>query len=113
MAYLRWQSMERNACAMTKVKSRFTHTVTLCPADLVSSGNVSLGMSHPSGPQDQAKEETKVHTMTTTMMAQPCPRLSEWSVTLMPRTTAMATCDRNICTLASSSSIRRPTRSTE
>ncbi|KAF1880655.1 hypothetical protein Lal_00011714 [Lupinus albus] len=44
---LKWQSIERNACAITNVHTKFTQTVTLCPADLVSNGNVSLGISQP------------------------------------------------------------------
>ncbi|CAA7395465.1 unnamed protein product [Spirodela intermedia] len=79
MPNLKWHSMERKACAMTKVKSRFTQTVTLCPADRVSSGKVSLGMSHPSGPQDQAKDDTKVQTITTTNL-QECGDDERWPV---------------------------------
>ena len=67
--YLKWQSIDRNACATPKVKRRFTHTVTLCPADLVSRGNVSLGINHPRGPHDHAKADTKMHTINTTTMA--------------------------------------------
>ena len=112
MKDLRWQSIERKTCARMDVKSRFVQTLTLCPAERVSSGKVSLGMSHPSGPHDQAKEDTKLQMMMTTMMAQSWPRWSERSVTLVLITTAMATNERNICTPASSSNIRLPTRST-
>ncbi|KAK2371790.1 sugar transport protein [Trifolium repens] len=69
MPNLKWHNMDRNACAMTNVKSKLTQTVTLCPAERVSNGNVSLGISHPRGPQDQAKAETKVQTMITTNIA--------------------------------------------
>uniref|UniRef100_A0A0A9FGY6 Uncharacterized protein n=1 Tax=Arundo donax TaxID=35708 RepID=A0A0A9FGY6_ARUDO len=55
---LNLQSMGRNACAMMKVHSMFTDTVMLCPADLISSGKISLGTSHPSGPHDQANPAT-------------------------------------------------------
>ncbi|KAH0467391.1 hypothetical protein IEQ34_004629 [Dendrobium chrysotoxum] len=94
MPYFMWQSMERKACAMTKVKSRLVQTVTLCPADLVSSGNVSLGISQPSGPQDHAKAETKMQTINTTSTAQPLARPSEWSFTLNPSTTEITTCEQ-------------------
>jgi len=77
MPNLKWHIMERKACAMMNVKSIFTNTVTLCPSDLASSGNVSLGISHPSGAQDHAKEDTNVHTITTTNTANPWFKLSE------------------------------------
>src|SRR4051812_20334461 len=51
---LKRHSMGRNACAMMKVHSMFMDTVMLCPADLISSGKISLGTSHPSGPHDHA-----------------------------------------------------------
>ncbi|CAL1388294.1 unnamed protein product [Linum trigynum] len=63
MSNLKWHSIDRKACAITKVNNRFTHTVTLCPADRVSSGKVSLGISHPNGPHDHANADTNVHTM--------------------------------------------------
>jgi hypothetical protein len=67
--YLKLQSIDRNACAITKVKRRLTQTVTLCPADLVSRGKVSLGINHPRGPHDHAKADTKTHTINTITMA--------------------------------------------
>lgn len=36
----------------------FVDTVIACPADRVSKGKISLGINHPKGPQDQAKEDT-------------------------------------------------------
>ena len=51
---------------MTKVNRRFTETVMLCPADLVSNGNISLGTVHPSGPHDHPKAITKRHITVTT-----------------------------------------------
>lgn len=56
--YLRWHNMVRNTCAMTKVTNMFTDTLMLCPADLISSGKISLGTNHPNGPHDHAKPET-------------------------------------------------------
>lgn len=47
-----WNSMARNDCATTVVNRKFTVTAMLCPADLTSSGKISLGTSHPSGPHD-------------------------------------------------------------
>ena len=113
MPYLRWHSIERKACAITKVKSMLTDTVTLCPIERVSSGNVSLGINHPRGPQDQAKDETKVQTITTTRIANPFERSLVLSFSLNPRTIAITTWERNIWTQASSKSIRRPILSTE
>jgi len=77
MPNLKWHIMDRKPCAIMNVKSIFINTVTLCPADLASSGKVSLGMSHPSGPQDHAKDDTNVHTITTTNTANPVFKLSE------------------------------------
>ncbi|KAH9611474.1 hypothetical protein KSS87_003323 [Heliosperma pusillum] len=56
-----WQSIERKACVIWKVNNMFEVTEKANPADLVSTGNISLGMSHPSGPHYQAKDMTKVH----------------------------------------------------
>lgn len=109
----KWQSIERKAWAITNVNSKFTQTVTLWPAERVSNGNVSLGINHPSGPHDHANEETKVQTMTTTNVAKLLVKLSEWSLTLIPRTMAIINWEMNICTPASSNNIRRPTLSTE
>lgn len=53
-----WQSIERNDWAMTKVMSMFELTAKAKPAVLVSTGKVSLGINHPSGPHDQAKHMT-------------------------------------------------------
>ncbi|BAT08086.1 Os09g0416250 [Oryza sativa Japonica Group] len=66
MPNLSAQSRDRNACAMTKVKKRFTATVMLCPADLVSSGKISLGTVHPSGPHDHPNASTNRQITTTT-----------------------------------------------
>ncbi|KAL8139566.1 hypothetical protein V2J09_005587 [Rumex salicifolius] len=56
---LKWQSIDKKAWARMKVKSMFVLTAKANPAVLVSTGNVSLGMSHPSGPHDHAKDITK------------------------------------------------------
>lgn len=53
--------MVRNDCAMTNVKSRFTDTVMLWPADRVSKGKTSLGMSQPNPPHDHANAATYKH----------------------------------------------------
>ena len=44
-----------------KVKIMFMLTAQKKPAVLVSSGNISLGINHPSGPHDHAKPDTKKH----------------------------------------------------
>ncbi|GER41540.1 exodeoxyribonuclease 7 large subunit [Striga asiatica] len=55
---LRWHSMERKSWPMMKVKNIFTETLMDCPADLVSSGWISLGTSQPRGPHDHANAAT-------------------------------------------------------
>lgn len=60
------QRRERKDWPITKVKKRFTATVILCPADLVSRGNISLGTVQPSGPHDHPKPATKRQITTTT-----------------------------------------------
>jgi hypothetical protein len=57
---------ERKACAIMKVKRRFTATVILCPADRTSNGNISLGTVHPNGPHDHPKARTNRESTTTT-----------------------------------------------
>lgn len=60
------QRRERKDCPIMNVKRRFTATVMLCPADRVSSGNISLGTVHPSGPHDHPKATTNKQITTTT-----------------------------------------------
>ncbi|MED6112461.1 hypothetical protein PIB30_061925 [Stylosanthes scabra] len=60
------QRRARNDWAIMKVNSRFTATVTLCPADRISYGNISLGTVQPSGPHDHPKANTKRQIKTTT-----------------------------------------------
>lgn len=55
IAALMWHIIDRNACAMRKVKSMLELTAKANPAVLVSTGNVSLGINQPRGPHDQAK----------------------------------------------------------
>ena len=49
---LKWQSMSKNVCAVKKVNTKLTATVILCPADLISSGKISLGTNHANGPHE-------------------------------------------------------------
>jgi hypothetical protein len=56
------------------VKRRFTATVMPCPADLVSSGNISLGMVQPSPPHDHPKARTNKQIITTTNTEKPFDR---------------------------------------
>ncbi|CAL9131798.1 unnamed protein product [Musa acuminata var. zebrina] len=58
---------------------------------LVANGKVSLGISQPSGPQDQAKLDTKRHTSTTTQIATPCSS-SLVALKLTSRMPPIATC---------------------
>lgn len=53
------------------VKRRFTATVMLCPADWISSANISLGTLHPSGPHDHPKAMTNKQITTTTSIENP------------------------------------------
>lgn len=107
MANFVWQSMERKAWAMMKVKSMLTQIA-------VSSGNVSLGINYPSGPQDHTKEAKKMQTISTAWIAYPWVRHSElWSLSLSPNSIAVTIWERNIWTPASKSSARRPTLSTK
>ncbi|KAI4380601.1 hypothetical protein MLD38_006774 [Melastoma candidum] len=68
------QRTARKDCPITNVKNRFTATVMLCPADLVSNGNISLGTVHPSGPHDHPNAKTKRHITVTTKMEKPLVR---------------------------------------
>lgn len=46
-----------------------TPTLILCPADLTSSGKISLGTNQPRGPHDHAKAATYMHMNVTTVIA--------------------------------------------
>ncbi|GMP60285.1 hypothetical protein CsSME_00023214 [Camellia sinensis var. sinensis] len=88
---LKAQRRERKDWPMAKVKRRLTATVMLCPADLVSSGNISLGTVHPSGPQDHPKAATKRQITTTTRIE----KLLESPLSLLnlsPKIMATMTC---------------------
>ncbi|KAL2530545.1 Cyclic nucleotide-regulated ion channel family protein [Forsythia ovata] len=67
-AYI-WHSIDRNACAIRKVKTILALTAKANPAVLVSRGKVSLGINQPSGPHDHAKDITYVQTSSTTIAA--------------------------------------------
>lgn len=60
-------SMVRKAWPMTAVKMKLVDTVMAWPVERVSSGWISLGTSHPSGPQLHAKPLVNIQTIT--MMA--------------------------------------------
>jgi len=64
--YLKKHRRERKACAIMKVKRRFTATVILCPAERISNGNISLGTVHPSGPHDHPNARTNRESIITT-----------------------------------------------
>uniref|UniRef100_A0A8R7UIA2 Uncharacterized protein n=1 Tax=Triticum urartu TaxID=4572 RepID=A0A8R7UIA2_TRIUA len=107
----RWHMAARKHCATAAVQKRLTHTTTLCPADRISSGNSSLGTSHPSGPHDHPYATTNKQMATTSTVltpldsSSPCPNLSA-------RIVATTTMDAIICAPASMKSTRRPSRST-
>jgi hypothetical protein len=51
-------SIKRNDWAIKKVKSKFVDTAIEYPADLVSRGKISLGMSHAGSPRpSEARDE--------------------------------------------------------
>jgi hypothetical protein len=54
----KWQSIVRKTWAIMNVKSMLTDTVTLCAADRISNGKISLGTNQPRGPQDQENPAT-------------------------------------------------------
>ncbi|KAK6783724.1 hypothetical protein RDI58_017178 [Solanum bulbocastanum] len=57
---------ERKDCAIANVKNKFTVTVILWPADLVSKGKISLGTVQPRGPHEYPNAATKRQMKTTT-----------------------------------------------
>lgn len=61
----------------TERTHRLTQTLMPWPAERVSSGWISEGMSQPSGPQDQAKAAMKTQMRTMTPMATGLGSLSE------------------------------------
>jgi hypothetical protein len=65
-------------------------TVMACPADLVSSGNISLGINHPSGPHDHANDDTYTHMNTTAN--HPSADDIVFPCKLVAKITATATC---------------------
>jgi hypothetical protein len=84
--------VERKAWATKKVNSKFTDTTILRPADRSSSGNVSLGISHPIEPHEYANAITNTHIITTVTM----PAASEIppvSLSPMPSKTPITTCE--------------------
>lgn len=89
--YFNAHSNERNDCAITNVKRRFTATVMLCPADLVSNGNISLGIVQPSGPHDHPKAKTNRQITITTKIENPFDSSSLFP-NFTPRIMATTTC---------------------
>lgn len=79
---------------MRAVKIILTQTTMLCPADLVSRGNSSLGTSQPKGPQDLPYATTNMQIMTTRKMPIPFGSSSP-SPNFKARVTATATCETN------------------
>lgn len=60
--------MDKKNWAMRKVEKKLAETTTDSLRERVSNGNISLGISHPIGPQDQAKPQINVHISTTQAM---------------------------------------------
>ena len=58
-----------------KVSIRFIATVMLCPVDLTSTRNISLGIVQPRGPHDHPKERAKRQMRTITSMDKLLDRL--------------------------------------
>jgi len=79
---------------ITKPNKKFTYTSMLNPADLVSSGKISLGSNHWHGPHAQHHPATNIHTNTTKMIANECDKRTS-SCNPYQRIIAIATCIMN------------------
>jgi hypothetical protein len=92
--HLREHNMVKNDSTITKLNKKFTDTPMLSPADLVSSGKISLGINHSHGPHDQDHPTTNKHTNTTKMIASECDKRTS-SCNPYRRIIAIATCIMN------------------
>ncbi len=92
--HLREHNMVKNDSMITKQNKKFTDTPMLSPADLVSSGKISLGINHSHGPHDQAHPITNKHINTTKMIASECDKRTS-SCNPYRRIIAIATCIMN------------------
>jgi hypothetical protein len=70
--HLREHNVLKNDSTITKLNKKFTDTPMLSPADLVSSGKISLGINHSHGAHDQAHPVANKHINTTKMIASEC-----------------------------------------
>ena len=61
---LKWQSIAKSVCPLKKINTRVTATVMLCPADLISNGNISLGTNHVNGPHEYENPANYTHSRT-------------------------------------------------
>ncbi|GER50809.1 4-hydroxy-tetrahydrodipicolinate reductase [Striga asiatica] len=107
----RRQSIARNACAIKNVIVRFTATTTLCAADLISSGKISLVTTHPSGPHESPNPDIKTHINTSTAAAHPLS-IPPWSPSFAAIIPPTSSIDASICVPPKWNSGRRPTLST-
>lgn len=84
--------MARNPCATININNRFTETTILCPIDLTSNENISLGTNHPNGPHDHENPTTYMQIITNSKYAYPFEMLpSPEESNLMPKIIAIIT----------------------
>jgi hypothetical protein len=79
--HLTEHNMVKNDSMITKLNKKFTNTSMFSPANLVSSGKISLGSNHWHGPQAQHHPATNIHTNTTKMLhliLQPASWIKDW-----------------------------------
>lgn len=65
----KWQSIVKKTWATMNVNNMFTETFTLCAAERISKGKISLGTNQPRGPHDHAKPATYMQMNSTTTIA--------------------------------------------
>ncbi|WVZ57637.1 hypothetical protein U9M48_007998 [Paspalum notatum var. saurae] len=90
----RRKTASRNVWPITNVIKNITATTMLCPADLISNGQISAGTKKVRGPHDQAKPATNTHIVINTRIA------------------ATVNCEMIICTPPTRKSFLRPNLST-
>lgn len=68
---LKWKSITKNSCVITKVKKRFNETLIYCPIEWISRGKILLGTNQLRGPHEYVKANMNMHISTTTNMEYP------------------------------------------
>lgn len=70
--HLREHNMDKNVSIITKENRKFTDAWMLNPADLVSSGKISVGTKYASGAHDHDHPMRNAHKNTTTTIESEC-----------------------------------------